>query len=385
MRQRFAMIVAGALCAACWLMVPASAQSLTWSRVHSANQGSASSFLAAVSCTRPAACTAVGNYLARSSGAQRTLAESWNGARWSVMPSPNRGRDDNVLEAVSCVSTDACMAVGYYEGTPGGTLAESWDGIRWSVLPSPSPGGTGDDLSGVSCVSADACTAVGAATNSSGVVITLIEFWDGTRWSQVHSPNPDPSGNGLTSVSCASADACMAVGFSGNNSGVHTTLAESWDGTRWSVLPTPSPGTNGTFLDGVSCVSAHACTAAGNAFDSNGLHASLIESWDGTHWSVVPSPSPGIGYTQVNGVSCASADACSVTGYYNTKTRAAKTLVESWTGTHWSLTPTPNPGINPQLDGVSCASTTTCTAVGFFYFGGHGIYRTLIESGPASG
>jgi hypothetical protein len=322
----------------------------------------------------------VGNYLAPS-GAQRTLAESWDGTRWSVLPSPNRGRDDNVLLAVSCVSSAACMAVGYYEAVPGGTLAESWDGTRWAVVPSPSPGATGAELSGVSCVSAAACTAVGAYYSNSGVVSALVESWDGSRWSVVRNPNPDPSGNGLRSVSCVSKDACMAVGFSGGNNGVHTALAESWDGTRWSVVPTPSPGTNGTFLDSVSCVSARACTAAGNAYYSNGFHASLIESWAGTHWSVVPSPSPGIGYTVVNGVSCASQDACSVAGYYNTRTQAAKTLIESWDGTRWSVVPTPNPGINPELDGLSCASAATCVAAGFFY---RGTYRTLIESGPAS-
>src|SRR6267154_946307 len=184
---------------------------------------------------------------------------------WSVVHSPNRRAGGNSLVAVSCVSAHACMAVGFTQGGPGGTLAESWDGTRWSVVPTPSLGGTGSDLTGVSCVAANACTAVGGVSPNGTALSTVIESWDGTRWSVVPSPNP-ATGGGFSGVSCASADACMAVGFSGSESGFHGTLAESWNGTRWSVLPTPSPGTNGNFLNGVSCVSPDTCTAAGEAF-----------------------------------------------------------------------------------------------------------------------
>ena len=59
--------------------------------------------------------------------------------------------------------------------------------LTWSVVPSPSPG-SGDALSGVSCVSAEACTAVGTYHTSSGGARTLIESSNGTTWSVV--PNP---------------------------------------------------------------------------------------------------------------------------------------------------------------------------------------------------
>jgi hypothetical protein len=40
------------------------------------------------------------------------------------------------------------------------------------------------------------------------------------------------------------------------------TLAEHWDGKRWTIQPTPSLSGNATLL-GVSCTSATACTAVG--------------------------------------------------------------------------------------------------------------------------
>jgi len=181
---------------------------------------------------------------------------------------------------VSCVSATACTAVGYYEtrNFHDKTLVESWNGTRWSVVPTPSPGNTGSDLSGVSCVAANACTAVGASSSNGNTLSTLIESWDGTRWSVVPSPNP-ATGGGLSGVSCVSADACMAVGFSGSETGVHGTLAESWDGTRWSVVPTPNPGVENRVLNGVSCASATTCTAAGDFYShAQAAFRTLIET-----------------------------------------------------------------------------------------------------------
>ncbi len=152
----------------------------------------------------------------------------------------------------------------------------------------------------------------------------------------------------------------------------------------WSVLHSPNRRANGNYLDAVSCVSATVCMATGHRLNSGGSPVTLAESWDGTRWSLVPSPSPGIGYNQVNGVSCASKDACSVVGYYNPKTAGTRILVESWDGSRWSLVPTPNPGIMDRtLNGVSCASKDACMAAGYFY--SHRNYRTLIESGTATG
>ena len=96
--------------------------------------------------------------------------------------------------------------------------------------------------------SATACTAAGLSYTNSGASTTLIESWDGTSWSVVPSPNPAPE-SGLSGASCISATACTAVGLSGSG-----TVIESWDGTSWSVVPSPGTGIFG--LDGVSCVSA---------------------------------------------------------------------------------------------------------------------------------
>lgn len=242
------------------------------------------------------------------------------GSSWSVVPSPNPnasfGVPYNVLEGVSCLSASACIAVG--GGNGAGTLAESWNGTNWVATERPVHG---DGLSGVSCISSSHCFAVGVGYGgSSPGPETLVELWNGTTWSVIPSPSPGTSGSFLSGVSCVSASDCTAVGYyqDANVSypfGAGETLVESWDGSTWSVIPSPSPGTSGSVLNGVSCVSATVCMAVGASWSVPGTGpGSLTESWDGTTWSVIPSPDPNPFNNVLNGVSCISANACIAVG-----------------------------------------------------------------------
>lgn len=69
------------------------------------------------------------------------------------------------------------------------------------------------------------------------------------------------------------------------------TLAEAWNGTSWSLLRTPSPGSFADELRGVSCTSSSSCMAVGD-FTGTGNEHTLAEAWNGTHWSLVPTPHP---------------------------------------------------------------------------------------------
>jgi len=300
---------------------------------------------------------------------------------WSVVPSPNPGSGYNILNAVSCASSAACTAVGYDRaGNPFHNVIESWNGAKWSVVPSPTPPGPSVGLDGVSCVSAAACVAVGSYGTSTGASKALIESWNGTSWSVVPSPHPASSNVVLAGVSCVSAAACTAVGSIYHlGSGTIETLVESWNGTSWSVVPSPSPASGSNVLNGVSCVSAVACTAVGSyGTSSSGAGKTLIESWNGTSWSVVPSPNRPGSSNALYGVSCVSATACTAVGYHGDR-RSTRALIESWNGAAWSLVTSPNPGSDyDYLFGVSCPSAAACTAVG--KYNNPGVEKTLIES-----
>jgi hypothetical protein len=321
-----------------------------------------------VSCTSASSCTAVGD------DGNGALAERWNGTAWSVQATPNVGGRPTVLGGVSCTSATLCTATGRYVTVSGTSApaAERWNGTKWSVQRVPAPRtNSGAGLNGVSCTSASACIAVG----SDGAA--LAEAWHGTSWSiqRITTP-PGTISSELTSVSCTSASACMAAGkYSADADSNSAPLAEEWNGTSWSILPRPAdPGApasfgGGTFLTGASCTSPTACTAVGYYINSSGEFSTLAEEWNGTSWSIQPTPDqPGAVESFLQGVSCTSATACTAVGYYRNPSTypLGFTLAEAWNGTSWSIQPTPhhNTSVNHVLNAVSCTSASACTAVG---------------------
>jgi hypothetical protein len=84
-------------------------------------------------------------------------------------------------------------------------------------------------------------------------------------------------------------------------------------------------------------------------------------------------------------VSCTSASSC-VTAGFNEYGPASgpgngKTLVESWNGSRWVITPSPSPHADNQLYAVSCTSSASCEAVGFAGQGSLLSDKTLVETG----
>ena len=279
--------------------------------------GATASSLSAVSCTSASACTAVG--ASQSASGQAPLAERWDGTTWAIQPTPTPSGAVGItsLSGVSCRSPTACTAVGYYAvGTDGAnrTLAERWDGTTWAIEPTPNQSGAyGTSLSAVSCRSATACTATGGYNGfmGSGGGGALAERWDGTTW----TIQTIPTGLDLSGVSCPGATACTAVGPGGTPPDGATTLAEAWDGTTWTLQPSPNQsGAPGSSLFGVSCTSATGCTAAGSYVTSTLSYLTLAERWDGASWTIQPTPNPSGQVSLLNGVSCASATACIAVG-----------------------------------------------------------------------
>ena len=82
----------------------------------------------------------------------------------------------------------------------------------WSVVSSPDQTGTLSEISGISCTTASFCVAVGNYQPGSPRSQVLVEMWNGTSWSVVAAPNPSPTDDFLTGVTCMTTTACIAVG-----------------------------------------------------------------------------------------------------------------------------------------------------------------------------
>src|SRR5262249_8306822 len=179
-------------------------------------------------------------------------------------------------------------------GNPKRLFGERWNGSRWSIVPVPSPSGAASSfLGGVACASGSVCVAVGNTINSAGRGRTLAERWNGVRWSIMPTPNPTGApGAYLSSASCPAPSLCIAAGSRTDSTGTPTgTLVELWDGTHWTIVPTPKPaGAKGAELDGISC-GVSVCLAAG-AIDNPSGQLPLAERWDYNHWTILPTPKP---------------------------------------------------------------------------------------------
>lgn len=186
-----------------------------------------------------------------------------------------------------------------------------------------------------------------------------------TQWVVTPSPNQGTGANGLDSVSCTSLTFCVAVGSYQNGSGVSQTLIESWDGTAWTIALSPNPGSLGDVLSGVSCTSATFCVAVGHVVASNIQGGqTLVESWNGTTWSTTPSLTDLNG-SSLSAVSCTSPTDCVAVGVDWSADDFP--LVYTWHGSTWSTTgviDTIAPYGLGRLSSVSCTTSTFCMAVG---------------------
>jgi len=90
--------------------------------------------------------------------------QSASADNWQIIASPNGSRQVNELHSVSALAENDVWAVGVSyntERTLGSTLIEHWNGSRWSVVPSPNPSSFVNKLNAVAAVSPNDVWAVG--------------------------------------------------------------------------------------------------------------------------------------------------------------------------------------------------------------------------------
>ena len=355
-----------------------------WSVVASPNGGSSFNVLTGVAAVSASDAWAVGNYL-NSTDTEQTLIEHWDGTSWSIVASPNVGPDPNLLSGVAAVSTSDVWAVGYYYSTTSKerTLIEHWDGTSWSVVASPNFGVNVNQLSGVAAVSANDIWAVGNYYNrNTGITKNLTMNWNGTSWSLVPTPNAATNTNVLTGVAAVSASDIWAVGYYLNSTNTaNRTLTMHLNGTKWSPVATPNVGTASNALLGVAAISTSDVWAVGDSVNrSTDTEQTLIEQWNGTSWSVVPSPNTASDTNLLYGVAAVSTSDVWAVGYHeNNSTLQSGTLIEQWNGTSWSIVASPNAGSNNNaLFGVT-VSGSDVWAVGDYDNNSSGATQTLIE------
>jgi PASTA domain len=356
-----------------------------------------------VSCASPGNCSAVGTYR-DSSGNPVGLLLSEKAGKWragvEATPPAKAGATQGLawLTSVSCASAGNCTAVGYYSdiyagggGDEQGLLLTERAG-KWAsgvnpALPTNADSRPFVQLNSVSCASAGNCTAVGSYEASSGVDEGLLLTEKAGKWAAAIEARLPSQGEGasLSSVSCAAAGYCSAVGESGQGGLLLTERAGEWRAGVQAALPRNALPDKPVSLTSVSCASPGNCSAVGTYNNDIGSKDSapgdgVLLTEKAGKWqtgikavlprNAVPSYSPDH-QPELNSVSCPSAGSCVAVGTYEPGKGIEGLLLTEKAG-KWrrgieaSGPHNADTDVLVELSSVSCASPGNCTAVDSF-------------------
>src|SRR2546430_51279 len=206
-------------------------------------------------------------------------AHSTRAADWEIVASANAGRQANSLSSVAAVADNDVWAAGWAFNAQLNayrTVTEHWNGTPWNIVSSPNVPGFSNILQAISVASANDIWAVGYSQDTNFNTFTLTLHWNGTTWSIVPSPTVDH--DILFGVDAIATNDVWAAGRSRPGGyGEDRTLTMHWNGANWTVVPSPNGGVNDNDLFGVAMVASNDVWAAGN----NGSLATLAIPWDG--------------------------------------------------------------------------------------------------------
>jgi hypothetical protein len=349
------------------------ATSAGWTVQPAPKLGTADNTFGAVSAVSPTDVWAVGNFLPDTAGsnpdATLTMAAHFDGSRWTSTPTPNVGPNYNTLFGVAAVPGKAwAVGVSLDSGYNAHSLIEAWDGAGWHIVETPKLDTSRDILSAATAVSSNDVWAVGERQDRrSGRFATLIEHWDGQRWSVVSSPDPGTSGNHLYGIAAVSRDDVWAVGqrndTASNNTASDQPLIEHWDGHRWTVAPVATPGITGAVLDAVA-VRHGELWAVGQTDDAAHQGHPLVAHFHNGAWTASVPTGIGSAFTILTGVAVSDEGVWAAGTYFDTAT-GQRTLIIRNDGSGWQSVNAPSPGSGDNVFGGIAATGHDVWAVGY--------------------
>jgi hypothetical protein len=283
-------------------------------------------------------------------------AMHYDGTAWTAFPVPHINGSTSELMGVVDISPTEAWAGGLVNigiANPGQIIVK-WDGTEWSVVPGPKLAkGDQPAIYAMTSTSANDIWAVGDdLTDDGNALVAIFEHWDGSQWTAMFGEFGTPFLNG------ASADAtndAWAVGYNADVIDDNATLAMHWNGETWSAVGTPNVGQGNNELHGVVALAPDNVWAVGLSTPSaQSPTLTLIEHYDGTSWSVVSSPNvgPNSGYqsNRLFGITANSATDIWAFGSYFAADGSGHqmTLLLHWDGTSWTIQPSPDPTKKPK-------------------------------------
>jgi hypothetical protein len=231
------------------------------------------------------------------------------------------------LDAIDGAGANDIWAVGETHGKSGTnhSLVLHWDGTGWTTTTAPDVGG----LIAVDAISPNDAWALG---------YTGLLHWNGAEW----TTQALPRGNYVALSASGPGDIWVAGTrngpFIGANSRGLSSVAAHFDGSHWTVMRPPNPGTRDDYLTGIVALSPTDVWAGGYLVDlgkGSAEASSLTMHWDGQGWSVVAAPNPSRSLNVIWGMGSDGAGGVWALGDYRASDRHLRALVFRWNGQSW--------------------------------------------------
>jgi hypothetical protein len=248
------------------------------------------------------------------------------------------------------------------------------------------------DTHGISA--APEAVACPTSTNCWVVGWDRVEHLSGGAWTGTPLPAlGGEQGAVLFGVACPTPSECWGVGQDYTTEQI---VIGHEMGDAWTLIRGAGDVTQPEQLNAIACVGPADCWAVGDVgpIDSSRFQP-LIEHYSGTGWSVVPSPDPGSG-GDLTAVSCPTATECWAVGTSGGEGDGGSgeswtsPLIEHYEGDTWTVATTPGIGAG-GLTGVACSNSNGCWAVGHSGWGSgaqplveHGVERSWSVVGSPS-
>lgn len=316
---------------------------------------------------------------------------------WTVVatPLPFDGFDVQ-LRDVAAVASDDVWAVGSYlqeYAPPFGwnhlSWIQHWDGAAWTHVQSPQPepyaNGGNLTLNSVAALAQDDVWAAGTyrTQNPGGGSLgsqIFIVHWDGSAWTQVPAPvSTSGAGPGVIDILALDADDIWFfgrwLGFELSALGERRSLAMHWDGSDFEITDSPFFDNKAGYGGGHSIESGSAIApddiwAVGGAHSSDFTPHSYIIHWDGSSWTHVPGPTPGL-YNRLFSVEALAPDDVWAGGAYTPEQGGGNIpFFLHWDGSSWTQVETPGGG-SALIQRPETGDLITSAGI----YGGEGIFR----------
>ena len=258
-----------------------------------------------------------------------TSVNNWNGSAWTsgTAISPSQGL------TMYRGNTDSGINCGGFSGTAVSTglnKCQTWDGSSWVTKTSMNNRrAVGFGLGGTE----DSAFATGGQDGSGGTQYLTAEKYDGSANTWATTPPPNSTYGGQGSMGAGDPEDYVNSGNQNSGGSGSSGVIETWNGTTWTTLPSSSNFTGGTPYNYGSC-----CGVGNDSYmqgiNSDTTGTARIYKFDGSAWtdsgSATTAPKyVGMGGDSSSAIMCGAWSNGTSSSYYDGTTWTTTTALQT--------------------------------------------------------